>query len=109
MSDARNQAIQKAATELVLELIAATKAPGGEKWVDIIAKKMERLPSEGGPKAKPRGLTLRLPDSAFSFDWYTTGVVVSKEWWKGKQQRQEIGAIRHRELAILQSWLNSKS
>jgi hypothetical protein len=46
MSDARNQAIQKAATELVQELIAATKTPGGEKWVDIIARKMGQTLAE---------------------------------------------------------------
>jgi len=44
MSDARTQAIHKAASELVAELLNSTGENGGEPWYPIIVRKMKGLP-----------------------------------------------------------------
>jgi hypothetical protein len=50
MSDARTQAIHKAASELQEELIAATGQNGGERWYHLIVRKMEQLIYEKEPR-----------------------------------------------------------
>lgn len=114
MSDARTEAIHKAATELVQELLSASSENGGERWFHIIVRKMERIPDRCPPKPPNTKLPLVLGDTRF--DHIARGVAISStqrdvNHFKGvllPEKSDEVTFIPESDVTKLKLWLNGE-
>lgn len=114
MSDTRTQAIRKAATELVEELLSASAKEGSERWFHIIVRKMEQVPDRCPPKEPDPKRTLLAGNA--QFDQSKLGMTISS----GMRGIMSIGGgltpevvrehffIPAAELPKLKLWLNGE-
>jgi len=98
MSDKINAAIDKAAAECVEELLAAGRKDGGEKWLDIVRRKMQ----QAFAGAEPPTPILRL--GSLSFETFRGGLRVVR-LWRADEER-ELALLGEASTAKLARWLN---
>ena len=115
MNDARTQAIQKAATELVQELLGTVQNPTPERWTNIVIRKMEQVPDRCPPKLVTRSPMLRI--GSYLLSKLGERIVVSclrpKPGWvsgltPGGEEHFEIEHWEPKDIAKLKLWLNGE-
>lgn len=114
MSDARTQAIHKAAAELVQELLAASGENGGERWFHIIVRKMEQVPDRCPPKKPNTKMPLVLNNTRFVCT--SLGLTMSNIYrerradghYVSAEQDSDVAFISAVDLPKLKLWLNGE-
>ena len=100
MSDKINAAIDKAATECVEEILAAGRKPKGERWLDIIRRKMRQALAG----AEPPTPILRL--GSLSFETFRGGLRIVRFQRADGDGDCELALLDAASTAKLARWLN---
>lgn len=112
MNDERTQAIHKAATELVQELLGTITDPTPEKWTSIVIRKMAALPlTVVKPQVNPGSPTLRVGNyelSRLGSKVMVTRVFRDPGIQAGGDGLREVDQWEAKELARLKLWLNGE-